>query len=117
LAKLDKVAVVLIIDFDNAPRVLAATDMATIGCLDHLVRSDNGKWDLALLYCTSSHKAMLIGRTMATITATLLARQKGIKAHYHNILGLVDGLNIVRVVVLSVVDLDVVMGNVQQDLK
>jgi hypothetical protein len=35
---------------------------------------------------------------------------------YHDILGLVNGLNIITVVMLGVVDLDIVVGNIQKDL-
>ena len=37
-------------------------------------------------------------------------------SQYHDILGLVDGLGIIAVVVLSVVNLDSVVSNVQKDL-
>ena len=48
LAKLDKVAVVLVVDLNHTPGVLAAADKASIGSLNGLVRSDNGEGDLAL---------------------------------------------------------------------
>lgn len=38
------------------------------------------------------------------------------KAIYHDVLGLVDGLLVVAVVVLGVIDLDVVVSNIQQNL-
>lgn len=48
LTELDEVAVVLVVDLNDTPWVLASTDMATISSLDNLVRSDNGEGDLAL---------------------------------------------------------------------
>lgn len=48
LTKLDKVAVVLVVDLNDTPWVLATTDMTTISSLNNLVRSDNGERDLAL---------------------------------------------------------------------
>lgn len=38
-------------------------------------------------------------------------------ASYHDILGLVNSLNIIAVVMLGVVDLDIVVGDIQKDLK
>jgi class 3 adenylate cyclase len=40
LAKLDEVAVLLVVDFDDAPRIATATDLAAIRCAD-LVGSTN----------------------------------------------------------------------------
>ena len=48
LAQLDKVAVLLVIDLNDTPRVLTATDLTTISGLDKLVGSDNCKRNLAL---------------------------------------------------------------------
>ena len=48
LAQLDKVAVLLVINLDGAPRVLTTAHMATVSGLDDLVRSNNGERNLAL---------------------------------------------------------------------
>lgn len=48
LAKLDKVAVVLVVDLDGAPWVASAADVATIRGLNNLVGANNGEGNLAL---------------------------------------------------------------------
>jgi len=47
LAELDEVAVLLIVDLNNTPRVSTATDLTTIGSRHDLVRANNSKWNLA----------------------------------------------------------------------
>ena len=48
LAEFDKVTMVLVVDFDDTPRVHASADRPTVGCLYLLVGADDGKGDLAL---------------------------------------------------------------------
>jgi len=48
LSKLDKVAVLLVVDLDGSPWVRAAPDLASVGGSDDVVGSDDGKRDLAL---------------------------------------------------------------------
>jgi len=47
LAELDKVAVVLIVDFNNTPRVGTTANLTAIGGVDKVVRADNSKRNLA----------------------------------------------------------------------
>lgn len=47
MPKFNKVAVVFIIDFDDAPWISTTADFTAIGRLDQLVRADDGEGDLA----------------------------------------------------------------------
>lgn len=49
LSKLDKVAVLLVVDLNGAPRVASAADLAAIGGLNDFVGANNGERDLALM--------------------------------------------------------------------
>lgn len=51
LSQLDEVTMILIVDFDNAPRVCTPSNSATIVCLHNLVRTDYSKRDFALGRC------------------------------------------------------------------
>jgi hypothetical protein len=48
LAKLDKIAMVLVVDFNDTPWILPSAHSLTIGGDDFLVGADDGEWDLTL---------------------------------------------------------------------
>jgi len=50
LSELDKVAVVFIVDFNDAPRVCTASDLATVRGVDEVVGADYRKGDLGLTF-------------------------------------------------------------------
>ena len=54
IAQVDEFAVALVLDVDNAPSVLAATDLLAIDD-DGLLRPDNSKGDQALLKLATNH--------------------------------------------------------------
>lgn len=66
-----------------------------------------------LLYTfRTAHESALVKFTWCP---RLCSKEKSQKSH-HDIFGLVDGLNVIAVVVLSMVNLNIVMGNIQENL-
>jgi len=64
LAKLDKVAMFLVIDFDDTPWVRPPANMSVVWCDDDLIRTDHGKRNFArdfLRFCYSLLIFVLVG--------------------------------------------------------
>ena len=47
LPELDEIAVLLVINFNNTPRICAPAHFTAIGCLDEGIRAYYGKWNFA----------------------------------------------------------------------
>lgn len=101
---------VLVVDLDGTPWVTSAADVATVRGLNNLVGANNGEGDLALHNRNTYKRVSRYTMTMVPL------KEKARRTSYHDILGLVDGLNVIAVVVLSMINLDVVVGNIQENL-
>lgn len=102
LPELDKVAVLLVVDLDGAPGVLSAADLAPVGRLDLSVRPYNRKRDLAL---------PIGGVFSRTATGSRLGTGTD-----HDLLVFRNRLLVLFVVPRRLVDLDLVKGDVRQNL-
>lgn len=75
LAQLDKVAMLLVINLDGAPRVLTATDSTSIGSLDLVGGTDDGEWHLGHDLVVLSDRLLviqLVSRTLENLNTMVL---------------------------------------------